>query len=239
LNALLLCDDPNEAAILATVLQVAGMAPLASGDLDKALRAWSQRPADLVLLALHHGSPLEQVRRIRAETEVALAAIVPADDEDVICQTLEAGADLVLARPYSARVLAMQIRALLRRSRSTPLAGLPSLTIGALVLDPSARTVQVEGRSPRRLTQLEFLLLYTLILHQGQTLPTETIIERVWGYGGEGSTELVRGIVSRLRTKIESNRKNPQYILTVPGVGYQFVPGKAAPSAPGAKKPGA
>jgi len=222
-NALLFCDDPNETAILTVVLQLAGLTVTSTGDLDRALRGWSERPSDLVFLALHHGVLLDQVRRIRTVAEVPLVSVSNATDEDSVCQTYEAGADLVSSRPYSARLLATQLRALLRRGRGAPLSQIPTFTIGGLTLDAAARTVQIEKRDPCRLTPLEFRLLYTLISHQGQTLPTETIVERVWGYSGEGSADLVRGLVGRLRAKVETDRKNPQYIQTVPGVGYRLL----------------
>ena len=94
------------------------------------------------------------------------------------------------------------------------------MSVGDLTLDPGSRTVQVGGNPPRRLTHLEFRLLYTLMVHRDQVLPTETLIESVWGYTGEGNRELVRGLVSRLRAKIEPNPRTPRYVLTVPGVGY-------------------
>ena len=76
----------------------------------------------------------------------------------------------------------------------------------------------------RRLTQLEFRLLYTLMTHRGQVIPSENIVENVWGYSGEGSKELVRGLVQRLRSKVEPEPRHPRYITTVPGVGYRFDP---------------
>lgn len=223
MNALLFCDDPHETNILAVVLQLAGLSMTSASDLDKALHSWSERPADLVLLALHHSSSLEQVRRIRTTADVPLVVINNAPDEDQLYQLLDAGADLVLSRPYSARLLSAQLRALLRRSKGTSLSRIPTLTVGGLTLDAASRTVQVENREPCRLTQLEFRLLYTLMSHLGQTLPTETIVERVWGYSGEGSAELVRGLISRLRAKVEADPKNPQYIQTVPGMGYRLL----------------
>jgi DNA-binding response OmpR family regulator len=63
--------------------------------------------------------------------------------------------------------------------------------------------------------------------HRGQVLPAEIIVERVWGYSGRGDKELVRGLVSRLRSKIEPDPRSPQYIRTVPGVGYSFDPDDA------------
>jgi DNA-binding response OmpR family regulator len=119
-------------------------------------------------------------------------------------------------------LLIAQTRALLRRSGSVPLFSLPSLSLGGLTLDPATRTVEVSGHMSRRLTHLEFRLLYTLMINHGQVLPTDTIVERVWGYSGRGDRELVRGLISRLRTKVETDPRNPCYILTVPGVGYSF-----------------
>jgi len=53
-------------------------------------------------------------------------------------------------------------------------------------------------------------------------VPTEIITERVWGYGGEGDTSLVRGLIRRLRTKVEEDPKQPRYIVSVPGLGYRL-----------------
>ena len=112
----------------------------------------------------------------------------------------------------------------MRRAGTVPLFSLPTLSQAGLTLDAAARTVQVTGRPPRRLTHLEFRLLYTLMSHRGQILPSDMIVERVWGYSGEGDRDLVRGLVSRLRAKVEAEPRNPLYIHTVPGVGYSFNP---------------
>jgi len=220
--ALLLAQDSDEKAVLSLVLQRAGLAVTASNDLEHALRTWPERPADLILLALGDNDPLTDVRRIRAETTVPVALIVGQVREEAHYELLEAGADLVVLRPFGARLLIAQVRALLRRAGGVPLSSLPTLTLAALTLDPAKRTVQLIGQPSRRLTHLEFRLLYTLMIHRGQVLPTETIVEQVWGYTGQGDKELVRGLVRRLRTKVEPDPGKPRYILTVAGVGYSF-----------------
>lgn len=220
--ALLIAEDPDEAAILSLVLQRAGLAVATSSNLERAMRSWSERPADLVLVALHQVQPMTQVRCVRAETEAALVLIANPIEENVHYTLLENGADLVVTRPFSARLLVSQMRALLRRIGGVPVFSLPALSLSGLTLDPATRTVQVAGRPPGRLTHLEFRLLYTLMIHQGQVIPTETIVESVWGYSGEGDRDLVRGLISRLRAKVEKDPRNPYYILTVPGVGYSF-----------------
>ena len=60
------------------------------------------------------------------------------------------------------------------------------------------------------------------MIHVGQIIPTEQIVEHVWGYSGEGNRELVRGLVQRLRAKVEANPREPQHIITEMGIGYYF-----------------
>jgi DNA-binding response OmpR family regulator len=220
--ALLLAQDLDEKAILNLVLQRAGLAVTFSSDLERAMTTWPERPADMIVVALPGTDPMVAVRRIRRETSVPTVVIAQPVGENAHYQLLEAGADRVVQRPFSAKLLVAQIRALLRRAGSVPLFSLPTLSIAGLSLDPSTRTVQVQDHPPKRLTHLEFRLLYTLMIHGGHVLSTETIVEQVWGYDGRGDKELVRGLVRRLRQKIEPEPHQPRYILTVSGVGYSF-----------------
>jgi DNA-binding response OmpR family regulator len=220
--ALLIAQDADEAAVLSLVLQRAGMTVTTAKELKYAMQTWQERPTDLILLALYDPSPQDQVRLARAEAQVPLITVIDSVDEGLHFALLEMGADLVVTRPFSARLLIAQVRALLRRAGSVPLFSLPTLNIAGLTLDPATRTVKVSDRPSKRLTHLEFRLLYTLMVHRGQVLPADTIVERVWGYSGRGDRELVRGLISRLRSKVEDDARHPSYILTVPGVGYSF-----------------
>jgi DNA-binding response OmpR family regulator len=224
--AMLLAQNVDERAVLSLVLQRAGLAVTSSADLDRAMKSWLERPADLIVLAIG-GDPLTQVRRTRTETPVPIVVIVNPIDEDMHHTLLEAGADLVVCRPFSARLLIAQVQALMRRAGTVPLFSLPTLSQAGLTLDAANRTVEVAGWRSRRLTHLEFRLIYTLMTHRGQVLPPEVIVERVWGYSGRGDKELVRGLVSRLRAKVEPEPKKPRFIHTVPGVGYAFDPDEA------------
>ena len=193
-------------------------------NLDQAIESWPNKPADLILIVLtgEHSKSLTQVKLLRAHTVVPIFLISDLLPDDEHVNYLEAGADLVLFRPYSVRALLAQIRAILRRSSGVPFFSLPTLTQKDVMLDPSDRTVRVGDQVPKRLTQLEFRLLYTLMTHVGQIIPTDKIIEHVWGYTGEGNRELVRGLVQRVRSKIEANPHKPEYILTEVGIGYFF-----------------
>lgn len=196
----------------------------ATHNLDQAIESWPNNPADFILIVLtgEHSQSLTQVKLLRAHTVVPIFLISDLLPDDEHVNYLEAGADLVLFRPYSVRALLAQIRAILRRSSGVPFFSLPTLTQKDVMLDPSDRTVRVGDQVPKRLTQLEFRLLYTLMTHVGQIIPTDKIIEHVWGYTGEGNRELVRGLVQRVRSKIEANPHKPEYILTEVGIGYFF-----------------
>ena len=166
--------------------------------------------------------PVNSIKQLRAFTDIPLVVLCEHQVEEALVSLLDAGVDLVVFRPYSVRVLMAQLRALIRRAAGVPLYSLPVLARGDIILDPSDRTVQVDQESPKRLTQLEFRLMYTLMNHANQAISAERLVEHVWGYSGRGDRDLVRGLVRRLRTKIEPIYQKPQYIITVSGLGYMF-----------------
>jgi DNA-binding response OmpR family regulator len=220
--ARLIAQDADEVAIFSLILQRAGLAVTTTKDLEATMRSWSERPADILLLALPAPSPQDQVRRVRAETQVPLLLAIASDEANLQVELLKLGADLVITPAFDPKLLIAQIGALLRRASNIPTFSLPTLSAAGLTLDPTTRTVEISGKPTQRLTHLEFRLLYTLIINRDQVLPTETLVERVWGYTGQGDRELVRGLISRLRNKVELDPHNPRYILTMPGIGYVF-----------------
>lgn len=224
MQALLMSQDPDESAVLSLVLQRAGLTVKRTTHVERAFEESPEPPPDLFVLVTADTSPLATVRRIRSQSQAPLLVIVDRVEESMHVVLLDSGADLVILRPFSARLLIAQVRALLRRSAGLPFFTLPTLSVADLTLDPATRTVQVGDQNPKRLTQLEFRLLYTLMMHRGQVLPAEVLVEHVWGYAGEGERDLVRGLVSRLRAKVEPQPSQPRYVLTVSGVGYTFDP---------------
>jgi DNA-binding response OmpR family regulator len=224
MQGIVVAADPDERDFVAYVLRRAGLAVAPGTDLRRVADNWLENPVDLVVVVGGEPRPLVAdlgVLRGVTETPVIVLADAPADAETA--ELLAAGADLVLPTPVGPRVLAGYCHNLLRRSGGIPPFALPVLNLGEVVLNPSDRTVRVGEREPQRLTQLEFRLLYILMTNRDQVIPAEVILERVWGYTGTGSRELLRNLVSRLRSKVEPDAGNPRYILTVPGLGYQFV----------------
>ena len=224
MHALLVAQDADELALLTVALQRAGLTVTSASVLERILQTGPGKPVDMVMLAPKDSPPVAQIRRFRAQTQVPLLIVVGRIEEAVQYELLEAGADLIVPRPYSAKLVIAQVRALLRRAGGMPFFALPTLSAAGVTLDPATRAVKLEEGGPRRLTHLEFRLLYTLMTHQGQVLSAETLVEHVWGYTGEGNRDLVRGLVSRLRAKIEPDPRAPTHIITEPGLGYSFNP---------------
>jgi DNA-binding response OmpR family regulator len=222
MQAIVVADNPDERDFAAYVLRRAGLAVAPGNSLRQVADNWLENPVDLVLVvgaAKALASDLAVLRGV-TETPVIILADRPGDAETA--DLLAAGADLVLASPVGPRVLAGYCHNLLRRSGGIPPFALPVLNLGEVVLNPSDRTVRVGEREAQRLTQLEFRLLYILMTNRDQVIPAEVILERVWGYTGTGSRELLRNLVSRLRSKVEPDPGNPRFIHTVAGLGYQF-----------------
>lgn len=215
--------DTDEREILNLILRHTGLAVATTQELERVAVNWLERPADIIVVSTGDSCDLAKpIEAVRAVTEVPLLIITEPLEERQLCALLEAGADLLLARPVAPRVLAQYIRTLLRRAGGVPNFVLPQLDLNEIQLDPATRTVTVDGQEPQRLTQLEFRLLYVLMTNRDHVVPTEIIVERVWGYTGEGNRDLVRGLISRVRRKVEPNPDSPRFIQTIPGTGYRF-----------------
>lgn len=225
MQAWVVAPDPDEHALLGFVLQRVGLRVARAESAEEIVERWPRQPGDLVLLAAR--PPRERdVSQVRAVSKAPIVLVAGRLGEDAQIAFLDAGTDLVVMRPYSSRILLAQLRALLRRAEGVPVFHLPTLQVAGLSLDPASRMVRLDAQGERqerraqRLTPLEFRLLYTLMIHRGQVLPTDTIVEQVWGYEGEGHRDLVRGLVKRLRAKVEDDPSQPGRVRTIPGVGY-------------------
>lgn len=223
MQAVIIAEDADEKEILSFILRKAGLAVAISSDLKRVLDSWTDHPADLMIIVVNKGQvPEKVVEEVRLSSQVPLLMLVESLTERTFSSLLHRGADAVLSYPVSHQGLAAQAIALMRRANNVPGFVLPTLELDEIALDPSTRTVTVVGEDPRRLTRLEFRLLYTLMTNRGRVVPMDVIVEHVWGYTGEGNEDLVRGLISRLRRKIEPNGETDLFIETIPGIGYRF-----------------
>lgn len=223
MQAIVISENGEEREFLSYLLRQVGLTVLPTGTLQKAEALLLKQPADLILLAAREPTAVNNdVLSLRAQSQAPILLIHDVLTEDQTCDLLDAGVDLILKRPYSSRILIRYVKIFLRRASSVPVSLLTKIQADRIILDPGNRTVTLAGKSPQTLTPLEFRLLYVLMTNPDQVIPLDVIIERVWGYEGEGNRELVRGLVRRLRRKIESDADQAHFIHNHPGVGYRF-----------------
>jgi DNA-binding response OmpR family regulator len=135
----------------------------------------------------------------------------------------EAGADDYLAKPFSPRELEYRVEALLRRSQgiSKQNGNEDRLEIGDLIVDRRRHEVSRAG-SKIDLTPLEFQILDLLASEPGRAWSRNDLLDRVWSTEYEGYQRNIDPHINRLRKKLETDPKNPHYVLTVRGVGYKL-----------------
>lgn len=224
MKALVIAPDNEEREFLTYSLRQIGLAVTNLAQVETAVKKLSQKSVDLILYAPNQtSSPVAIIQEIRAVSQASLVLLTDFILEGEHCDVLDAGVELVLIRPCSSRILVRYIRTILHRGETIPTSLLAPIHQTIVHLNPNTRTVTTPHLGQKRLTPLEFRLLYLLMSNTGQVIPTNTIIERVWGYSAEGNRELVRGLVRRLRRKIETSPRQPQFIRTHPGLGYQFI----------------
>lgn len=224
MQAIIIASEPEDRDFLSFVLRHAGLAVARTAEAQHIKSALHEHPVDLILLVLDpRTATVSIVEEIRAITHAPLILLGERLTEGQQCVLLDAGADLILERPISPRIVTRYTHMLLRRTGTVPVSVLPNLEANGLTLDPSTRrTTRPDGES-HQLTPLEFRLLYLLMTNRGQVISTEIIVERVWGYSGTGNRNLVRGLVRRLRRKIDPDPTHPHYIETISGIGYRFI----------------
>jgi DNA-binding response OmpR family regulator len=135
----------------------------------------------------------------------------------------EAGADDYLAKPFSPRELEYRVEALLRRGGATVVeqADGERIEVGDLVIDKRRHEVLREG-AKIDLTPLEFQILELLASEPGRAWSRNALLDRVWSTDYEGYQRNIDPHINRLRKKLETDPKNPKYVLTVRGVGYKL-----------------
>ena len=155
--------------------------------------------------------------------------------EDVL-KGFEAGADDYLPKPFNLKILLARLDSMLRRkSWARPANGeegaaneaesdLPRLyTFGGKTIDFQGLKLQV-GKKTMQLTLMETELLRYLIKRAGQPVSRKSILEDVWNLREDTDTRAIDNFIVRLRKYIEKEPSSPKHLLTVRGVGYEFVP---------------
>lgn len=233
LRILVADDEQNIRRILETRLRMQGHEVACAVDGAQALELFRGFEPDLVVLdvMMPELDGFAVTERIRAQSEVPIILLTALSDVADRITGLQLGADDYMIKPFSPKELEARIRCVLRRVSLGQTAGQGGavgrgqalIMLGDLRVDLNKRQAFRAGERIR-LTGMEFNLLELLISRSGEPISRLDILEHVWGYKPERSSDsrVVDVHISRLRAKLEDDPEQPELILTARGMGYMF-----------------
>lgn len=213
---LLIEDEPQIARFVQLELTHEGYDVSIAHDGRDGLEVFKAHPFDLVLLDIMLPSlnGIEVLRRIRQFSSVPVIMLTARDSVIDKVSGLDSGADDYITKPFAIEELLARIRSMLRKQ----VAHSTTLTFKSLVLDLNQHMCFVNSHQVE-LTKKEFDLLHILLKNKNQVLTRELLLEKIWGYEFDGSTNAIDVYVRYLRAKIEEPF-NEKFIHTIRGVGY-------------------
>lgn len=231
LKILIADDEANIRRILETRLRIAGLEVFAADDGAQALELFQAIGPDLVVLdvMMPELDGFAVLERIRAQSEVPVIMLTALGDVADRITGFKLGADDYMVKPFSPKELEARIRCVLRRATQSntqeTFAGGASniIVVEDLQLDFNRRQAH-RGNERIRLTGMEFNLLELLISRSGEAISRLDMLDHLWGYRPEKSSDsrVVDVHIARLRGKLERDPLNPELILTARGKGYMF-----------------
>ena len=216
-NILIVDDDPRTTRYVRDTLTQAGYAPFVTGEPEEVAELIRKLSPALVLmdLVLPNVDGIQLMEGIPELAERPVIFISAYGRDETIARALEAGARDYIVKPFSPTELTARVGAALRqRVTNMPLA------YSDLTIDQERRRVTVAGREVE-LTPTEFELLRALSASGDRVLTYGALLRRVWP-ANEGSADLVRTFIKKLRAKLGDAANAPRYIVNVRGVGYRM-----------------
>jgi len=219
-------DDADLLDLMTYALRREGYTVLAAIDGQQALRRWESENPDIMLLDLNlpKVNGFEVCRRIRRDSEMPIIMVTSRDEEEDAVRGLQLGADDYVTKPFSVKLLANRMKAVLRRSQADRyLQPVSEVRVGDLALDLQSHEATKAGKAVQ-LTPLEFRILYMLAMNEGRVIPYSRLVEYAWGYDG-GDSSLLKTHICHIRTKLGLATNQQGGIKAVPGVGYSLARG--------------
>jgi len=220
---LLVDDDPNLLVLLADQLRADGFDVQTARDGDEALRRLRSGWPDLLIIdmMMPRMDGLTLAREVKAQADLPIIVLSAIDTADSKADLVEEVAEDYVTKPYHYPELRARIGRVLRRlGDKVPRR---DLVLGPdLVLELHRRAATVRGESVP-LTPTESRLLYALAANLGQTVTTETLLDRGWADTEDADPSYVWVTMRRLRQKIEPDPNHPVHLVTVRGIGYRLV----------------
>ncbi|HEY2476748.1 MAG TPA: response regulator transcription factor [Candidatus Cybelea sp.] len=227
-RVLVVDDEPESTELLRGYLEREGMLVETCGSVAEAIAALERDAPDLLVLdvSLPDGSGFDILRAAALPSaRIPTIMLTGRSEEADRIVGLELGADDYVTKPFSPREVVARVRSLFRRIDASAERAVDRRTnrktcVGSLEIDHDFREVSVVGRSTN-LTATEFKILSLLAENPGEVFTRAHLLDRLGDEGDIFERTLDRHI-NNLRRKIENDPRNPEYVLTVYGIGYKM-----------------
>lgn len=224
-NILVVDDEPKILEVVASFLSSKGYTVFTARTGGEALNIFEKKNLSLILLdlMLPDISGEKVCAQIRKKSRVPIIMLTAKTSEDSHLNSMEIGADDYMTKPFSLRLLAVHVEAILRRSADdlVPLTVKNSFNGDDLVVDFEKNIILKKGKEVA-LTPSEFKILAALVKYPGRVFNRESLIGIAFSDHYDAYDRTVDFHIKNLRQKIEDNPKVPLYVLTVHGLGYKF-----------------
>ncbi len=227
-HILVVDDDPEIRLLLRQYLEKNGYQVTAVGEGGGMWMTLERSRVDLIVLdlMLPGVDGLELCRNLRARSKVPVIMLTARGDEMDRVLGLEMGADDYLAKPFSARELLARIKVVLRRVRDLPvdpLAESPErLAFNGWTLDTRTQHLTSPDGLVVPLSQAEFRLLQTLLIHPNRALTRDQLLDLTQGRDARPFDRSIDVLIGRLRRHLGDDAREPELIKTVRGRGYML-----------------
>lgn len=224
-KVLVVDDEVKILEVVKALLENKGFVVFTAENGRQAFEILESESVSLILLDLMlPGMSGEEICKIiRKKSRIPIIMLTAKADEADMLEGLGIGADDYITKPFSLKMLYARIEAVLRRSSDDlmPLYNKNSFNNGDLEIDFESHTVK-KNKSEVKLTPNEFKILAALIKYPNKIFTREELISVALGDEFDGYDRTVDSHIKNIRQKIESDLKNPVYIMTMHGIGYKF-----------------
>jgi DNA-binding response OmpR family regulator len=214
-------DDIRMLRMMKRMLELEDFQVITASGGDMALKLFEKESPALVLLDIMmpdmDGYTL--CKRIREFSQVPIIMVTARGDDKEKVEGLNIGADDYVTKPFSASELAARVRAVLRRMDNQESPQRATFRYKDLTIDFTSRRVIINNQE-LELTSTEYKMLSYISLNAGRVVTPDQLLVKVWGEEYIGAAHLLQVNIARLRKKLGDNAKDPEYILTRPGIGY-------------------
>ena len=234
---LVIDDDISILELVQINLELMGHDVVTSPDGVKGFAFIKQEMPDLVILdvmmpEVDGYTVAQRVRQNESTKNIPILMLTALGMLQDKVQGFNSGVDDYLVKPFELEELKVRVKALLRRSVSTPesLKKPEILTIGHIIMITESLAVKIQNQEIK-LTPIEFDIINCLVQNHGQIVSSGTLLQEVWGYSPDDDVETIRVHIRHLRAKLEKVFPEMSYIETVYGGGYKLIPeGEEKPS---------